>query len=81
MQNWIVIKSFSNQIQAEIAKSVLEGAGIISKVQIKDSTGGPYLGASLGGTGHFLGTLPLIMLIVPQEQAQEAQKLLEGFKN
>jgi len=81
MQNWIEVKSFANQIEAEIAKSVLESVGIESQIHTNDSAGGPYLGSALGGTGHYLGMLACISLLVPQKQLEAATQLLKTFKN
>jgi hypothetical protein len=64
----VVIHSFSGQIDAELAKSALESAGIESMIQ-SDSAGGmrPHLGWASGG----------FKLLVRQEDEEAARKTLE----
>ena len=64
----VVIHSFGGQIDAELAKSALESAGIESMIQ-SDSAGGmrPHLGWASGG----------FKLLVRQEDEEAARKTLE----
>lgn len=66
--NLIVVDSFAGQIDAEMAKSALESAGIESMIQ-SDSGGGmrPHLAFANGG----------FKLLVRAEDEEAAHKVLE----
>jgi cadmium resistance protein CadD (predicted permease) len=71
MPNWVEVRSFSNNIEAEIAKSALEGAGIKSQIQIDDIVGGLF--------GLYPGMLA-IRLLVHKERVNDAKKILQALK-
>ena len=66
--NFIVVDSFAGQIEAEMAKSALESAGIEAMIQ-SDSGGGmrPHLAWANGG----------FKLLVRPEDEEAAHKVLE----
>lgn len=72
MPNWVEVRSFSNNIEAEVAKSALESTGIKSQLQIDD----------LNGTGlsALYPSMIVIRLLVQQNQVNEAKKILQTFK-
>jgi|HubBroStandDraft_4_1064222.scaffolds.fasta_scaffold67894_1 hypothetical protein len=71
MSNWVEVRSFSNNIEAEIAKSALEGAGIKSQIQIEDIVGGLF--------GLYPGMLA-IRLLVHKERVIDAKKILQALR-
>lgn len=64
----VVVHSFSTEMEAVIAKSALESAGIFASIQ-SDSAGGmrPHLGWSTGG----------YKVIVREEDEDAAREILE----
>jgi hypothetical protein len=70
MENKLVaVRTFASQIEADIAKTALESAGIVVMITA-DTIGGmrPHVGWS---TGEF-------QLLVREEDVVEAKKILEG---
>ncbi len=68
MSRLIVIRSFFNHIEADIAKSVLEAAGISAVVQADDAGGvQPGLWAGEG-----------VQLLVRDEDADDARQILDS---
>ncbi len=66
MSKWISIQSFPNRIDAELAKSLLTSFGIQAMTQ-PDDAGGVYPSLSL---------VAGVRLLVPENQAEEATRLL-----
>ena len=64
----VVIHSFGNQLQADIAKGALEAAGIDAMIQ-SDSVGGMRPHVAWGGSGF--------KVLVRQEDAADARKVLQ----
>jgi Putative prokaryotic signal transducing protein len=64
----VMIQAFATEMEAVIAKSALESAGIVASIQ-SDSAGGmrPHLGWSTGG----------YKLIVREEDEDAAREILE----
>jgi Putative prokaryotic signal transducing protein len=64
----VVVHSFATEMEAVIAKSALESAGIVASIQ-SDSAGGmrPHLGWSTGG----------YKIIVREEDEDAAREILE----
>jgi hypothetical protein len=70
MENKLVaVRTFASQIEADIAKTALESAGIVVMITA-DTIGGmrPHVGWSTGG----------FQLLVREEDVVEAKKILEG---
>lgn len=69
MSNWVEVLRCSNRVEAEIAKSALESAGIQSLIK-SDDLGGmrPDLAPGLSG----------IRLFVLEEDEANARKMVEG---
>lgn len=67
-ENLVVVQSFATEMEALIAKSALESAGIIASIR-SDSAGGmrPHLGWSTGG----------FEVIVRAEDKAAAREILE----
>ena len=67
-ENLVVVQSFATEMEALIAKSALESAGIIASIR-SDSAGGmrPHLGWSTGGFG----------VIVRPEDKAAAREILQ----
>ena len=65
----IVVRTFGSQVEAEIAKTALESAGIVVMIKA-DTVGGmrPHVGWSTGG----------FQLLVREEDVVEAKTILEG---
>ncbi len=67
MPGWIEVKVFSNRIEADIAKSLLESEGIPTLIKADDQGGmRPQLAFSGG-----------VKLFVMQKDAEEAKRLLD----
>ena len=65
----VAVRTFASQVEAEIAKTALESAGIVTMIKA-DTIGGmrPHVGWSTGG----------FQLLVREEDVVEARKILEG---
>jgi hypothetical protein len=67
MDNWIVVWNFRNRIEAEVAKSALESAGIESRIRADDAA---------GLKPHFTFTTS-VSLMVHKDDEKDAKKLIE----
>jgi len=65
----VVVRAFASQSEAEIARTALESAGIVTMIKA-DTIGGmrPHVGWSTGG----------FQLLVREDDLAEAKKILEG---
>jgi hypothetical protein len=70
MSHWVEIKSFSNKVEAEIAKASLENSGIRAEIKIDD----------FNGTGTYLGVLSTIRLFVLSKDLDKSKNLLKISK-
>jgi Putative prokaryotic signal transducing protein len=68
MSHLIVIRSFFNHVEADIAKSVLETAGIDALVQADDA----------GGVQPGLWAAEGVQLLVREEDADDARQILDS---
>lgn len=69
--DWLVIRTYISEFPANLAKATLEGSGIDVMLR-KDDGGGmrPYLQAATG-----------IQLLVRQDDAERADKILRNVEN
>lgn len=69
--DWLVIRTYISEFPANLAKATLEGSGIDTMLR-KDDGGGmrPYLQAATG-----------IQLLVRQDDAERADKILRNVEN
>ena len=68
MDNWVQVRVYANRMEAEVAKSALESAGIGARILADDAAGlNPYLSAITGG----------VRLMVNEKDVEEAKQLLE----
>ncbi len=69
--SWVEVAQFANPIAAEIARGLLEAHGI--QVQLRQEGAARALGIYVGGFGE-------IVLLVPEEEAERAQDLLQAWQ-
>jgi hypothetical protein len=68
MNEWIELMSFSNNVEAEIAKATLENLGIKSRIEVQ-----------VLGEVRLPGMLTMVGLWVPKENFDEAKRALNNF--
>lgn len=73
MQNWVEVIAFSNNIEAEVAKSALESVGIKSQIQIDD--------LSNTGLSALYPSMTVIRILVHMDQVNDAKKILRTLKH
>jgi len=69
MSDFVVVESYRWRYEAEMARGLLEDAGLSALVSADDA------GGALAGLGSVLGSFP-VRLLVPAEEAALAREIL-----
>lgn len=67
---WVVVTEVSGELQAGIVRNLLEAQGI--KVFLNQEGAGKAVGLSLGPLGE-------VQILVPENQKEEAQKVVDDY--
>ncbi|HYX39241.1 MAG TPA: DUF2007 domain-containing protein [Oligoflexus sp.] len=71
IEKWVLLTSFSDRLQADLAASAIRGSGI--RVELKsDDAGGLYPPLTVANG---------VELYVPEEQLDHAKELLQGISD